>query len=128
MSKGLTPWQPGQSGNPGGRPALPPEVRKDRKNNQVKLIQLITKHFNMTTKESATEARKEGTAQIEKAVRKIVEQATKGNIWAFQYLMNLMVGKIPDSDYDGATEEELILFHKVKQAMEKQDKKETLNG
>ena len=124
MNKGLKPWNPGQSGNPGGRPSLPPEVRRDRKDNQVKLIQLITKHLNMTSKESATEARKEGTPQIEKAVRKIVEQAMKGNVWAFQYLMNLMVGKIPESDFDGATEEELLLFQKVKQAMQK---KETLS-
>lgn len=28
LPAGMRPWQPGQSGNPGGRPALDPEVRE----------------------------------------------------------------------------------------------------
>jgi len=38
---GLRPWQPGQSGNPGGRPALPEDFRAKGPDALAKLVSLM---------------------------------------------------------------------------------------
>lgn len=122
-------FKSGESGNPGGRAKLPPEIRTQRKEQQINLINLITKHFNMTPRESAKTARKEGTSSLEKAIKKIVYSASQnGSVSAFNYLIKIMVGKIPDTDYDEATEEELFLLQKVREALNKPDSSKELNG
>lgn len=39
---------------------------------------------------------------------------------AFKYLMELMVGKIPEHDYDGFTEEDLRILNRVKEVFAEQ--------
>lgn len=122
MSKNLQPhrFAPGVSGNPGGRPKLPPEIRAERKRNMGELIKLIAAHFGKTRKEARAARKRPEVTRLEEAVMTFVERAVKGDVNAFRYLMELMVGKIPESDYDEYSEDELILLEKIKAKLAQQ--------
>lgn len=113
---GLKPFKPGQTSNPNGRNGcLPPEIRTERKKNQAGLIRLITQLFSLTPVESKNRARDPKLTQLEKAVQAVVRSATKGDVNALRYLVEIMVGKIPEHDYDGFTEEDLRILNRVKE-------------
>lgn len=107
-------FQPGASGNPGGRPKLPPEIRAARKAAMAQLITLIASHFGMTKKAAKAAKKKPEITMLECAVMEFADRAVKGDVNAFRYLMELMVGKVPESDYDEYTEDELALLNRIK--------------
>ena len=119
MSNHLKPYhfKPGQSGNPTGRAKLPPEIRAARKQGMVDLIKLIAKHFGMTKEEAKAHKEKPGLTQLELALGNFVSRAIKGDVSAFRYLVEVMIGKIPESDFDDFTEEELLLLNRIKTVM-----------
>lgn len=118
-TKGLKPYQfaRGVSGNPGGRPKLPPEIRTARKRDMAELIRLIAAHFGMTKKAAKAARRRPEITQLEEAVSTFVGRAIKGDVNAFRYLMELMVGKIPENDFDEFTEDELILLERIRKTL-----------
>lgn len=114
----LRPFKPGQSGNPLGRqPVLPPEIRKARKDNQVHLIKLITTLFLMNDKDAEARSEKPETSQLEHAVQAMIGKARGGEVTAFRYIIDLMVGKVPEHDYDGFSEEDLRILNRVKEVI-----------
>jgi hypothetical protein len=78
------------------------------------LVKLVAKHFGMTKKAAKAAGGKPEVTQLEAAVMEFVRRAVKGDVNAFRYLMELMVGKIPENDFDEYTEDELILLEKIK--------------
>ena len=119
--KNLTPFKPGQSGNPAGRAGvLPPEIRAERKKNQAALIRTITEYFLMTDKDAKARAKTAEATQLEKAVQALILSARGGEVVAFKFLIELMVGKIPEHDYDGFTEEDLRILNRVKEVFAEQ--------
>ena len=78
------------------------------------LIRIIARHFGMTQKAAKAAKAKPEITQLECAVMEFVKRAVKGDVNAFRYLMELMVGKIPENDFDEFTEDELILLEKIK--------------
>jgi hypothetical protein len=112
----LKPFKPGQSGNPAGRAGvLPPEVRSERKRNQAELIRTITKIFMMTDSEIEKHILENPPTQLQAAVIKLIGSAKEGDVTAFKYLTEVMVGKIPEHDYDGFTEEDLRILNRIKE-------------
>jgi hypothetical protein len=114
----LKPFKPGQSGNPLGRQTiLPPEIRKARKANQVVLIQLITKLFLMSDAQASKEIENPDISQLHHAVQAMIGKARGGEVTAFRYMIDLMVGKVPEHDYDGFSEEDLRILNRVKEVI-----------
>lgn len=120
----LKPFKPGQSGNPAGRAGvLPPEIRAARKKNQADLIKLITEFFGSTRAEAKRKTK--GATQLICAVQALISKAMKGDVVAFRYLVETMVGKIPTHDYDGFTEEDLRMLNRVKEIIETRSREGT---
>lgn len=114
----LKPFKPGQSGNPAGRVGvLPPEIRRERKQNQAALIRLVSDLLSLPDEEAKERSENPKAPQIEKAVQALIAKAREGDVHAFKYLMELMTGKIPEHDYDGFTEEDIRILNRVKEVM-----------
>lgn len=121
----LRPFKPGQSGNPAGRAGiLPPEVRAERKKNQAALIQLVSKLMMLRPGEANQSIGQTGT-QLELAVQALIDKAKGGDVVAFRYLIETMVGKIPESDFDGFSEEDLRILNRVKEVLDEQRRAES---
>jgi hypothetical protein len=118
MTSNLKPWPKGMSGNPGGVVRLPPEVRAERKKNQANLILLVTRLF-------AEPDTVNGDTQLEKAVQGMITKAREGDTPAFKYLIELVCGRIPETDSDSAAEqmtpaEKLEIMRRAVAALEAQ--------
>lgn len=97
--RGLTPWKKGQSGNPHGRPStLPAELRKQRRENQAALIRLVISYFALTGEQAAQRLAGPEANQLEECVQGVINRAKEGDSKAFQYLSELICGKIPEAD------------------------------
>lgn len=122
-TSGLRSFKPGQTGNPTGRNgALPPEIRRERKSNQSELIQLITFLFKKNDAEIEDLIMTQKPTQLQAAVVAMIGKAKEGDVPAFKYLMETMVGRIPETDYDGFTEEDLAILNRVKEVFYERDK------
>lgn len=115
---------PGQSGNPGGRPALPPEIRAERKKNQGALILLIAEFFSLTPAQAKKRLKKgpdgKQANQLARAVQGLIGRSIRGDVKAFRYLMEVMIGKLPETDWDGYTEDDLRILARVKEVYEEE--------
>lgn len=112
-------FKPGQSGNPGGRPKLPAELRAARKRDMASLIRMIAHHFGMTMKEAKEKSKQPEISCLESAVLGLIMKSIKGDSASFRYLIELMCGKVPDNDFDEFTEDELALLEQIKATMAK---------
>lgn len=109
----------GYSGNPLGRPALPPEIRLERRKNQANLIKLIAQYFSMTHEEAQKRLDSPKTLQLEEAIQGMIGKAKEGDTNAFKYLIELLVGKIPEAE-EGFTDEDARIVTRVKEVLEEQ--------
>lgn len=93
-ARNLTPWKPGQSGNPSGRPKLPEELRSIRALTQEELQRIISKYGRMPLPElDAIIAAKAGPT-LELVVARILQEAFKrGDGQRLEFLLNRALGK-----------------------------------
>lgn len=129
----LKPWPKGVSGNPTGNRRLPPEIRLERKRNQASLIRLVMSGFNMTREQVAAKLRDEGITQLERAVHGVMLQAVLGDVRSFEYLTELICGKIPQEDLEDPSsemtiEEKLEVMRRAVALLESQVKKDEPGG
>ena len=94
------PWKPGQSGNPNGRPALPAELRAERKRNMAALIRLVAQYFSLTDEEAERRIAGPEATQLEGVIQGLIKRGKEGDANAAKYLLELMVGKVPEHDPD----------------------------
>lgn len=117
----LKPFKPGQRANPAGKNGtLPPDIRQERKKNQSGLIRAVTELFLLTDKEAKDKMRDPMASQLQKSIQGIIAKCRGGDVIAFRYLMEVMVGKIPEHDYDGFSEEDLRILNRVKEVVDEQ--------
>lgn len=95
---GLKPWVKGQSGNPGGLVKLPPELRIARRENMAGLIKLIHKYVAMTEDQAKQRLQGPDALQLEEMIQGQISKAKEGDSRAFQFIIEVMCGKIPESD------------------------------
>lgn len=62
------------------------------------------------------------TIQLEEAIQGIICKAKEGDVNAFKYIIELLVGKIPEQDTENFTEEDLRILKRVKEVFEEQKK------
>ena len=84
------------------------------------LIRMVGRYFGMTKTELGHALEDADLSSLGLAVAKLVSKSTEGDISAFHYLMELMVGKIPENDYDEFSEDDLAILNRIKAAMAEQ--------
>lgn len=93
----LKPYKPGESGNPGGRPALPDDIKKARKLNTIEVGRLINKYMNMSVNEIKSETENLDTTALESMIGRIIIEAQKfGDYSRVNFLFDRMIGKVTE--------------------------------
>lgn len=83
-SENLTPFKKGQSGNPKGRPAITTEAKLIRRAGKSEVIKLIDEHLVQS-------------GRLKKAIIEVSKKAEKGDLFALNFLLERMVGKVPQA-------------------------------
>lgn len=110
--KNLKPWKPGQHGGGVGKIQLPPELRAARRENMAALIKLIHRYVGLTEDEAKQRLQGPDCLQLEEMIQGQINKAKEGDSRAFQFIIEVMCGKIPESD-EQTTAETLSLDEKI---------------
>lgn len=95
--KNLKPYEKGHKGGP-GTVRLPAELRIARRENMQNLIQLIHLYVGMTEDQAKVRLNGPDSLQIEEMIQGQINKAKEGDSKAFQFIIEVMCGKIPESD------------------------------
>jgi hypothetical protein len=96
MSKD-TKFKKGRSGNPGGRPKLPPDVREAKNLTQQQLILILNKLMFMTDFEIKQLLNDPKTNKFERIVGRILDKADlHGDSVRLEFLLNRTIGKVTE--------------------------------
>lgn len=99
-----TRWQKGQSGNPGGRPALPPGLKAIRELSAEEIKRLFAKYARMTERElrallNPDNPDSQDVPMIERAIAAIITRsATTGEFAQLEFVLNRTIGKPKEAD------------------------------
>lgn len=94
---GLTPFKPGQSGNPKGRPPLPRSLKVFRHTTYVEFLEKLQLYGAMTREELAAELRRPDASNFELIFGKLIFSAAKGDTSARKEILERLWGKVKDS-------------------------------
>lgn len=93
----LKPWQPGESGNPSGRPALPEDIKEARKLNAVELERTLNKIIWMKKGEIKTLISDPDTPAFESLIASIVVKGISGgDHMRAEWVVSRLVGKLKE--------------------------------
>ena len=93
----LKPWQPGQSGNPNGRPPLPPEIRAIKSWNQTAFQTALNTVISSTEPQLNELLCNEDTPSLVKAIASIMMMAIEeGDHSRFESILARRFGKVVD--------------------------------
>lgn len=92
-------WRSGVSGNPGGRPRVPEELKGIQSYSTEEVRKLISKTGRMDDEEARVANLNACTSRLEKALIKCWGQAVeKGDVNRLEFLLNRSIGKAPLAD------------------------------
>lgn len=100
------PFKKGQSGNPGGRTALPPEIRSFREMSYKDFLSNLQKFGTMTREQLVSEMQRPDATNFELLFGKIVQSAVEGERDARALLLDRLWGKAkeapdaPEGEFD----------------------------
>jgi Family of unknown function (DUF5681) len=105
---GLIPWKPGQSGNPGGRKKLRPELEQIAHQGRETAIESINKALLMTPDQLKHTLSNPNATMAEHLVASVLSKAIKeGCPIRAQFLMNYVLGKPAKHDPKKVFEENM---------------------
>jgi hypothetical protein len=110
--KNLKPFRSGVSGNPGGRPKLSVELRVARRENTERVIKLVHQYVGMSGEEARQRQSVPTAVQTEEMIQAQISKAKEGDTNAFKFIVEVMCGKIPESD-EITPSESLTLEEKI---------------
>lgn len=121
----LKPFPKGYIANPGGKVRLPADLRKARRENMEGLIKIIHRYMAMTHEEAQTRLAGPDALQLEIMIQGQIMKATTGDANSFRILIELMCGKVPESDEAPTAEsmtpeQKLELMEKATEALRAQ--------
>lgn len=100
-ARNLKPWPKGVSGNPGGNPKLPEELRAIKSLTQIEACKLISKYARLSRGELEAAVQDPQTPVIELAIASIFAQSIKqGDYTRLSFLLDRAIGKVRDVSPD----------------------------
>jgi hypothetical protein len=94
---GGKPFPPGKSGNPNGRPALPPDVRDAQKLTNDEYMRISTNFMAMTRTEIQEALQRPDATMLELMVGGIVAKAAKDHDYLrATFLLDRVIGKVKE--------------------------------
>lgn len=106
------PWAPGVSGNPAGRPKIPTELRLARRKNMANLITLVHQYIVLSDEQAKQRIDGPDAQLIEEMIYGQINRAKEGDSKCFQFIIEIMCGKIPEAD-DGPDPQEFTPEQKI---------------
>lgn len=92
-----TQWKPGQSGNPGGRIPLPPEVKRFKRTTHRQITEMLAKYWNMEEAEVKRIIKDPKTPAGERIFANIFLGAmSKPDTNLSTFILDRLVGKVKD--------------------------------
>lgn len=113
--KNLKYFQPGNKLG-GSIVKLPPELRQARRENMQGLIKLLHLYVGMTDEEAKTRLDGPECLQLEEMVQGQISKAKEGDTNAFKFLIEVMCGKIPETDEMASPSETMTPEQKLEAA------------
>lgn len=90
-------FKPGQSGNPGGKPIIPPEVKEAYKLTQHRFTLLVNKYLSMNREQLRAAAQDPAATTLDLIVLKVIQQAIeKGDQVRLSFILDRLIGKVVD--------------------------------
>lgn len=90
-------WKPGETGNPGGRPKLPEDIKAAKKLNKIELERLLNLYLTLSSEEISERMTDRTTPALEKMVGSIIQKAVdQGDQQRLTFLLDRLVGKVKD--------------------------------
>lgn len=90
-------FQPGQSGNPGGRPAIPADIKEARKLTQIEFEKLVNKYIWLTQAGFGEAAEDQSISMFERMIGSIVQKAcNEGDHQRLNFLLDRLIGKVTE--------------------------------
>lgn len=97
VKSGGRDFQPGESGNPNGRPPIPEEIKKARLLNKVHVEELLNKFLNWPLQDLVTFSQKKESPVLELLVARILLEAIKkGDQVRLEFLFQRLIGKVKE--------------------------------
>lgn len=98
LSSIATRFRPGQSGNPSGKPKLPPELAAITSLTRIEAVKIISKYLRMKPDEAIAATQDPNTPIIDKMILKIcAEGLAKGDEKKLGFLLEKALGRDPVS-------------------------------
>jgi hypothetical protein len=110
--KNLRHFQPGNKMGQ-GVVKLPPELRQARRENMASLIRLIHQYVGMTENQAKERLNGPESLQIEEMIQGQINKAKEGDSNSFKFIIEVMCGKIPESDESKSTTENMTRQEKL---------------
>ncbi len=95
-----TRWEPGESGNPKGRPKLSPEARAFRETTHQIFLDTLQLYGNMTLEQLKAEMKKPERTMFELIFGKVIQQSALGDDKARTLLIERLWGKPKELNND----------------------------
>lgn len=96
-SNNLKPFKPGQSGNPGGRPKLPEDVREARTFNKIECERVLNKFLTWPLEDLAAFVSDKKSPVLEALVARILLEGVKrGDHVRLEWVMQRLIGKVKE--------------------------------
>ena len=82
-------FKPGKSGNPSGRPAIPPDILKARSLSRFELERILNKYIHMTKSEVIKAAQDPSTTALELMIASLISKGTnEGDYKRISFLLD----------------------------------------
>lgn len=94
MARSDTQFKPGKSGNPAGRPGLPPEVREKKKLNRANFEAAVELFSGMTKAEAETYIKSGEASLLEMSVYAQFAASMKGKTQPLAFLCDRKIGPV----------------------------------
>ena len=90
-------FKPGQSGNPGGRPKLPEDIKEARKLNKVEFERILNKYIHMTGPEIKAVMKDPGTPALDMMILRLIRSAARiGSLATLDFVLDRLIGKVAE--------------------------------
>lgn len=105
----------GKSGNPGGRPKLPEDIKEARKLNQIELERLINKFLSYSKSQLQEHINHPDTPSLELMICSIIAKgAIHGDPVRMEYILSRILGKMKDRvEHSGHVETSEVKIQKL---------------